>query len=69
MVDNFNFEPQPVLYSQAVLHVIRADNNPADIPTRPISDVDTPTAIACTPCAQHRRLELSLPFPPMPVYE
>ena len=64
---------------QAVLNVIRADENPADIPTRPIFDVDTPAATACTPCAQHRRpatvsrmrrqLDSMHPLPTMPAVE
>ena len=40
MVDNFNLEPQ------AVLHIVGADDNPADILTKPLFDVDTSAATA-----------------------
>jgi hypothetical protein len=66
---------------QAVLHVARADENAADILTKPTLVAEAPaSAVAArTPHTEprrlasleetRRRLEVSLPFPPMPVYE
>ena len=66
---------------QAVLHVARADENAADILTKPTLVAEAPASAmaARTPHTEprrlaslaetRRRLEVSLPFPPMPVYE
>ena len=79
MVDNFNFEPQPVLYSQAVLHVTKTDENAADILTRPTFVTDASTATYSTPRTEsrypstlaemRRHLDAIHPFPPMPALE
>ena len=73
MVDNFNFEPQPVLYSQAVLHVTKTDENEADFRHRRLhryvqhSPHGEPLPVDAR--GKRRHLDAIHPFPPMPALE